>query len=108
MAPRRPVKPELPRSEPEIIPPARDRTQAYGQSYGGEWFSTGGRASGGVFVAKLGPWRLIGIVLLFGLVVGAVLALVLGALLITIPIIGLVVVIGIIASQLRGHLQRPR
>jgi hypothetical protein len=104
MAPRRPVKPEYPRSEPEIIPPARDRTQAYG----GEWFSTGGRASGGVFVAKLGPWRLIGIVLLFGLVVGAVLALVLGALLITIPIIGLVVVIGIIASQLRGHPRRPR
>jgi hypothetical protein len=97
---RRPLKPEYPRSEPEIIPPARDRTQAYGT----EWFPGGTQGSSRVFVAKLGAWKLLGIVLLIGLVAGAVLAILLGALLITIPIIGLLVIVGIIASQLR----RPR
>jgi hypothetical protein len=99
---RRPVKPEYPRSEPEIIPPARDRTQAYGT----EWFPGGTQGSSRVFVAKFGTWKLLGIVLLIGLVAGAVLAILLGALLITIPIIGLLVIVGIIASQLRGP--RPR
>ena len=64
----------------EIIPPARGRTQAY-QS-GPEWFAGRGRGTSRIFVARLGPWSLIGIVLLFGLFVGAVLALLLGALLI--------------------------
>jgi hypothetical protein len=99
---RRPLKPEYPRSEPEIIPPARDRTQAYGT----EWFPGGAQGSNRVFVAKFGTWKLLGIVLLIGLVAGAVLAILLGALLITIPIIGLLVIVGIIASQLRGS--RPR
>src|ERR1700722_13982971 len=99
---RRPLKPEYPRSEPEIISPARDRTQAYGT----EWFPGSTQGSSRVFVAKFGTWKLLGIVLLIGLVAGAVLAILLGALLITIPIIGLLVIVGIIASQLRGP--RPR
>jgi hypothetical protein len=100
----RPLKPEFPRFEPEIIPPARERTKPYGS----EWYSADGRASGRIFVAKLGSWRLLGIVLLFGLVAGAVLALVLGALLLMVPVIGLLVLTGIVASQLRGHRRAPR
>lgn len=103
--PRRgPVEPEYPRSEPEIIPPGRERMRAYGS----EWFSTGPRGTGRVFIARFGTWRILGIVLAIGLVAGVVLALVLGALLITVPIIGLLVVIGVIASQLRAPLRPPR
>jgi hypothetical protein len=97
---QRPIKPEQPRCEPEIIPPPRSRTQAYGA--GPQWFAgERGTGGGGIFVARLGPWRLIGIVLLFGLITGAVLALVLGALLIAIPIAGLLVAGALIANALR-------
>jgi hypothetical protein len=106
MAPRRTIKPELPRSEPEIIPPPRSRTQAY--QAGQEWFA-GQRSSGRVFVARLGPsWGIIGIVLLFGLIVGAVLAILLGALLIAIPVIGLLIAGALIANALRTRFGRPR
>jgi len=101
-----PIEPEQPRSEPEIIPPARGRSQAYGA--GAEWFSMGQHGSSRVYSAKLGPWSLLGMVLLFGLVVGAVLAVVLGALLIAIPIIGLLVAGAVISGAVRAHLRRPR
>jgi hypothetical protein len=102
---RRPLKPELPRCEPEIIPPPRSRTQAY--QAGPEWFARGrGTAGGGIFVARLGPWKLMGIVLLIGLFTGAVLALMLGALLIAIPVVGLVVGAALIANALRTRLPR--
>jgi hypothetical protein len=97
---RRSVKPEYPRSEPEIIPPPRGRTQAYGT----EWVSADGASR--AFVARFGTWKMLGIVLLIGLVAGAVLAIILGALLITIPIIGLLIVLGVIAGQLRGYPRR--
>jgi hypothetical protein len=96
---QRPIKPEQPRCEPEIIPPRRGRTQAYGA--GQQWFGRAGDTGSGVFVARIGPWRLFGIVLLFGLVTGAVLALVLGALLITIPIVGLLIAGALIGNALR-------
>jgi hypothetical protein len=100
---RRTVKPEYPRSEPEIIPPSRDRTQPYGT----DWYS-GGRQGGGVFVAKFGTWKLLGIVLLIGVVAGAVLAILVGTLLIAIPLVGLLVACVVIAGQLRGSLRGPR
>jgi|ERR1700704_1506150 hypothetical protein len=107
MAPRRTIKPEPPRSEPEIIPPARGRTQAY-QS-GPEWFAGSRRGTSRVFVARFGPsWGIVGIVLLFGLIVGAVLAILLGALLIAIPVIGLLIAGALIANALRTRLGRPR
>jgi hypothetical protein len=106
MARRRTIKPELPRSEPEIIPPPRGRTQAY--QAGPDWFA-GGRSSSRVFVARLGPsWGIIGIVLLFGLIVGAVLAILLGALLIAIPVIGLLIAGALLANAFRTRFGRPR
>jgi hypothetical protein len=98
---QRPIKPEQPRFEPEIIPPPRSRTQAH--QAGPEWFAARerGTAGGGIFVARLGPWKLMGIVLLIGLFTGAVLALMLGALLIAIPVVGLVVAVALIANALR-------
>jgi hypothetical protein len=100
---QRPVKPEQPRSEPEIIPPERGRTQAY--QGGPDWFASE-RGIGGVFVARIGPWRIIGIALLIGLFVGVMLAIMLGALLFMIPIVGLLVAGGLIANALRGRSRR--
>ena len=56
MARQRPIKPEQPRFEPEIIPPPRGRTQAY--QAGPEWFAARERGStgGGIFVTRIGPW----------------------------------------------------
>jgi hypothetical protein len=104
---RRTIKPELPRSEPEIIPPPRGRTQAYHS--GPEWFSSGERGTSRVFVARFGPsWGVVGLVLLVGLVVGAVLAILLGALLIAIPVIGLLIAGALIANALRARFGRQR
>jgi hypothetical protein len=103
---QRPIEPEQPRSEPEIIPPARGRTQAY--QTGPDWFTADARGTNRIFVARLGPWSIIGIVLLFGLLAGAVLAILLGALLIAIPIFGLLIAGAVISSALRAHWRRPR
>jgi predicted exporter len=101
---QRPIEPEEPRCEPEIIPPARGRTQAY--QAGPDWFAGNGRGTSRIFVARLGPWSLIGIVLLIGLFAGAVLAILLGALLIAIPVVGLLVAGALIANALRARLRR--
>jgi hypothetical protein len=103
---QKPIKPEQPRSEPEIIPPPRGRTQAY--QAGPDWFAPrdGGSGSNRIFVARLGPWSLIGIVLLIGLFTGAILAIMLGALLIAIPVVGLLIAGALIANALRTRLRR--
>src|ERR1700730_8183763 len=101
---QRPIKPEQPRCEPEIIPPERGRTQAY--QAGPEWFAGKGRGTSRIFVARLGPCGGVGIVLLFGLFAGAVLAILLGALLIAIPVVGLLIAGALIANALRARWRR--
>jgi hypothetical protein len=103
MARQRPVKPEQPRSEPEIIPPERGRTQAH--QGGPDWFASE-RGTSRIFVARVGPWSIIGIALLVGLFAGAVLAILLGALLFMIPVVGLLVAGALIANALRGRSRR--
>jgi hypothetical protein len=100
---QKPSTPEVPRVEPEIIPPERSRNHPYRS----EWFFDQ-RSPNRVFVARVGPWSIIGIVLLFGLIVGATLAILLGTLLIALPIIGLLIAAAMISNALRGHWQRPR
>jgi hypothetical protein len=99
-----PIKPEQPRCEPEIIPPARGRTQAHQGSP--EWFAADGHGTSRIFVARLGPWSFIGVVLLFSLFAGAVVAILLGALLIAIPVIGLLIAGALIGNALRARLRR--
>jgi hypothetical protein len=101
---QRPPEPEFPRSEPEIIPPAP--SGAYRSAP--QWFSAGERGTNRVFVARMGTWSILGIVLLIGLVAGATLAILLGTLLIALPIIGLLIAAAMISSALRSHLRRPR
>jgi hypothetical protein len=102
---QRPLKPEQPRSEPEIIPPARGGTHA---DRSPEWFTARERGTSRVYVARMGSWSILGIVLLVGLVAGATLAILLGTLLIALPVIGLLIAAAMISSALRSHLRRPR
>jgi hypothetical protein len=103
---RQSIKPEFPRSEPEIIPPTRSGPQAYRS--GPEWFAAGERGSNRVFVARMGSWSILGIVLLVGLVAGATLAILLGTLLIVLPVIGLLIAGAMISGALRSHFRQPR
>ena len=103
---RRPLEPEFPRSEPEIIPPAPGGTRTYRPSP--DWFSAQTRGADRVFVARMGSWSILGIVLLIGLVAGATLAILLGTLLIALPIIGLLIAGAMISSALRSHFRHPR
>jgi len=101
------LKPEFPRSEPEIIPPtARGGTYPYRS--GPDWFSAGERGGNRVFAARMGSWSILGIVLLIGLVAGATLAILLGTLLIALPIIGLLIAGAMISGALRAHFRHPR
>ena len=100
------TKPELPRSEPEIIPPERGRTRAYSSSP--DWFPAGERGRSRIHVARMGTWSILGIVLLIGLVAGATLAILLGTLLIAVPIVALLIAAAMISSAIRSHLRRPR
>jgi hypothetical protein len=101
---QKPVHPEYPRVEPEIIPPEHSRNHPYRSE--ADWFFDQ-RRSGRILVARIGPWSIMGIVLLFGLVVGATLAILLGTLLIAIPVIGLLIAGAMISNALRSHSQRP-
>ena len=101
---QRPIKPEQPRCEPEIIPPARGRTQAY--QAGPDWFAGHEGGSSRIFVARVGPWSIVGIVLLMGMIVGVTLAIVLGALLIAVPVVGLLIAGALIANAVRTRLRR--
>ena len=101
---QRPIKPEQPRCEPEIIPPARGRTRAY--QAGPDWFAGREGGSSRIFVARVGPWSIVGIVLLIGMIVGVTLAIVLGALLIAIPVVGLLIAGALIANAMRTRLRR--
>jgi hypothetical protein len=93
-------KPELPRSEPEILPPTRGRRQAYGS----EWYPAGNTSR--VFIARPGPWSIFAIALVIGLVAGATIAIMLGTLLIVIPIVALLIAGMVISSALRSRFRR--
>ena len=97
--------PEYPRVEPEIIPPEQSHPRAYRSE--ADWLFDQ-RRSGRIFVARIGPWSIMGIVLLIGLVAGATLAILLGTLLIAVPIVGLLIAAAMISNALRSHSQRPR
>jgi hypothetical protein len=99
MARQRPIKPEQPRYEPEIIPPSQARRDPY--RAGPNWFAERGESR--IFVAKLGPWSFVGIALLIGLFAGATLAIMLGTLLFAVPIVALLIAGGLIANAWRGR-----
>ena len=98
-----PPKPqgEEPRSEPEIIPPGQarqgtPRMRVYVDAHGTER----------VYIARPGPIGTILVVLIVGLLSALVLALLLGALLIWLPVVLLFATAAIVVGLLRVYFQR--
>jgi hypothetical protein len=90
-------RPERPRLEPEIIPPARGRRYS-GWQYD-VWQPYASSTAGGthrLYVARLGPFGLAMFMLLVGIVVAVLVLAVVGAILIWIPILALLLAAGVI------------
>jgi hypothetical protein len=90
-------RPERPRLEPEIIPPARGRRES-GWQYD-VWQPYVSSTAGGthrLYVARLGPVGLAVLMLLIGIVVAVLVLAVVSAILIWIPILALLLAAGVI------------
>jgi hypothetical protein len=91
-------RPERPRLEPEIIPPARGRREP-GWQYDAAWQPYASSTAGGthrVYVARLGPIGLAVLMVLIGIVIAVLVLAVVGAILIWIPILALLLAAGVI------------
>jgi hypothetical protein len=90
-------RPERPRLEPEIIPPARSRRDSERQY--DVWRPYMSSSSGGthrLYVARLGPFGLAVLMLLIGIVAAVLVLAVVGAILVWIPILALLLAAGVI------------
>ena len=90
-------RPERPRLEPEIIPPAHGRRES-GWQYD-VWQPYGSSTAGGthrLYVARLGPLGLAVLMAVIGIVVAVLVLAVVSAILIWIPILALLVAAGVI------------
>jgi len=94
-------RPERPRLEPEIIPPARARGD-------GDWSQRSWRpetssasATHRIYVTRLGPFGMTLLMLIIGIVIAVILLAVVGVVLIWIPILALLVAAGVIFRLLR-------
>jgi len=94
-------RPERPRLEPEIIPPARGRRGSDWQQ--SVWPSHTSTASGThrIYVARLGPFGMALLMLVIGIVIAVILLAVVGAILVWIPILALLLAAGVIYRLLR-------
>ena len=101
----RPMRPELPRSEPEIIPP--DRSEGHSPSQVWVWVSNHD-GSQQTAIRPVGPFTVFLVLALFALVVAVVLAVFLGAVLIWIPVLVVLIGTGLAAAAVRRHWLRFR
>lgn len=94
-------RPERPRLEPEIIPPARGRSDSDWVQQ--TWYSYGSSESGTrrIYVGRLGPVGVALVMLIIGIVVVFVLLAVVGAILIWIPVLAGLLAVGAIFRLLR-------
>jgi hypothetical protein len=97
--------PEEPRSEPEIIPPDRP-TAAWAHRTWMRSSSGFDRESQRIYVAKLGPFSLLLLLLVIGLLIAAGLVFVLGAVLVWIPVAVLLAAAAVLGGALRWFMQR--
>jgi hypothetical protein len=93
--PDRSNQPERPRSEPEIIPPDRNRHQSEWRPY------ASGAGTERIFVARLGPFSMAMLFLAFAVLVAVVMLAILGAVLLWIPLVLLVVAAAAVLRFLR-------
>jgi hypothetical protein len=100
-------QPELPRVEPEIIPPDRqEHRQERGQERG---FDRRRRPSGPneaagmhrVYVTRIGPFGFVMLTLAFAIIAAAILLVFAGAILLWLPVVALLIVVGAIFRFLR-------
>jgi hypothetical protein len=89
-------RPERPRLEPEIIPPARGRREPGWQYDVWEPYAQTGGTTHRLYMAKAGPFGLAMIMLAIGFVTGVILLAVVGALLVWLPILALLVGAGVV------------
>jgi len=94
-------RPERPRLEPEIIPPARGRREPGWQYDVWEPYAPSASATHRIYFAKSGPFGLAMLMLIIGFLAGVILLAVVGALLVWIPILALLVSAGVIYRLLR-------
>jgi|SRR5579862_7392833 len=96
-------KPELPRVEPEIIPP--DRGPGRGTDWGrAAWRPFGPNETAGthrVYVARIGPFGFAMLTLAFAILAAAFLLIFAGAILLWLPVVALLIVVGAIVRFLR-------
>jgi len=94
-----PNEPELPRAEPEIIPP--DRSGGRGPNWPPPYGSAQTRGTHRVYVSKIGPFGFALLLLVIGLFSGVLLLALIGAALIWIPVVAVLVVIAAISGLFR-------
>lgn len=98
-------QPERPRSEPEIIPPARSRAGAE------DWYEISGDETFRVHRATFrtpGPLGIIVALLVIGTIAAIVLLLILGAVLVWIPVAALAIAALVLAGTVRRYWRRLR
>ena len=91
---------EEPRAEPEIIPPRAPLRPSRMNSFTYSHFAQR------IYIANIGPFGIILVALAIGIVSAVILVLLLGAILIWIPVIGLLVAAAMISRVLRSHFRR--
>jgi hypothetical protein len=95
---------EVPRSEPEIIPPSRAGSKSdFGQTM---WFRSDRRGVHRLYVARLGPFSLILLALAAIFVAVCVIFLLVGLVLLWIPVVVMLMLASIAAVLLRNNHQR--
>jgi hypothetical protein len=92
--------PEVPRNEPEILPPEQRQGDP---TRDGQWERVNAGGTYRIRVVKLGPVGATLLAIGIGVASAALLVLMIGTLLILIPVVGLLVAAGIIAGLLRGY-----
>jgi len=94
-------RPERPRLEPEIIPPARGRREPGWQHDVWPPHASAGHSTHRLYVGRLGPFGLAILMLMIGIVAAVILLAVVGAILVWIPILALLLAAGVIFRLLR-------
>src|ERR1700730_17005305 len=95
-------QPELPRVEPEIIPPDRqerepERGPGRGSDWRAAWRPHGPNQTAGmhrVYVTRIGPFGFAMLMLGFAILAAAILLIFAGAILLWLPVVALLIVVG--------------
>jgi hypothetical protein len=98
---------EKPRAEPEIIPPGRDH-QRPGPRASQRGIFVNTHATHRIYVARLGPFGVLWLAVIFAIVSGVVLFVLLGTFLIVIALVGLLIAVGICANLFRRYFRPLR